>query len=68
MVAVIAAVLAGCVVGVLAAALSDGSVAAALAAGVAVGATALVVLMKFQRVIWRRAVGARLFEADYGQE
>jgi uncharacterized protein YqfA (UPF0365 family) len=43
-------------------------VAAALAAGVAVGATALVVLMKFQRVIWRRAVGARLFEADYGQE
>jgi hypothetical protein len=57
MVAVITAVLAGCVVGVLVAALSDGSVAAALAAGVAVGAIALAVLMKFQRVIWRRAVG-----------
>jgi hypothetical protein len=26
------------------------------------------VLMKFQRVIWRRAVGARLFEDDDGQE
>lgn len=68
MVAVITAVLTGCVVGVLVAALSDGSVAAALAAGVAVGAIALAVLMKFQRVIWRRAVGARLFEDDDGQE
>lgn len=53
MVALITAVLSGCAVGVLAAAVSDGSVAAELAAGVAVGAIALVVLMRFQRVTWR---------------
>ena len=68
MVAVITAVLAGCVVSVLAVAVSDSSATAALAAGVVVGAIALVVLMKFQRVTWRRAVGARLFVDDYGQE
>lgn len=50
MVAVITAVLAGCVVSVLAVAVSDSSATAALAAGVVVGAIALVVLMKFQRV------------------
>jgi hypothetical protein len=68
MVALITTVLSGCAVGVLAAAVSDGSTAAALAAGVAVGAIALVALMKFQRLTWRRTVGARLFKDDQGQE
>jgi hypothetical protein len=68
MVAVVTAVLAGCVAGALAAVVSDGSATAALGAVVAVGATALLGLMEFQQVSWRRASGAKLFVDDYGQE
>lgn len=59
MVAVVTAVLAGGVAGVIGAAASDGRAAAALPAGVVVAAAVLVVLERFQRTSVQRELGAQ---------
>ena len=68
MVAVVTAVLAGAAVGQLAATLSGHSLVAALVVGPVIGIAALVVMMRYQRRVWDRAITAVLFPTDEAEQ
>jgi hypothetical protein len=68
MIAVITAVLAGSAVGLLAAVVSGHSLVAALVAGGVVAVAALVLLMRYQHRVWKRARMAPLLAGDNGDD